>query len=121
MGNQTLKLFTYVKLFTFFFFVYYSFESFLAKKYGSKKRFGLEGCEVMIPCIKEIIDVSSAHGCESFILGLTHRARLNTLANISRKPLGSIFSQFLPLKANDQVFPYQQFTIHKREKRNPLF
>ncbi|XP_065359562.1 2-oxoglutarate dehydrogenase-like, mitochondrial [Calliphora vicina] len=78
------------------------FENFLAKKYGSEKRFGLEGCEVLIPCIKEIIDVSSARGCESFILGLAHRGRLNTLANICRKPLRNIFSQFLALTATDQ-------------------
>ncbi|KAM7355070.1 2-oxoglutarate dehydrogenase-like, mitochondrial [Cochliomyia hominivorax] len=78
------------------------FENFLAKKYGSEKRFGLEGCEVLIPCIKEIIDVSSARGCESFILGLAHRGRLNTLANVCRKPLHNIFSQFLALSAADQ-------------------
>ena len=31
------------------------FENFLAKKWPSEKRFGLEGCEVMIPALKHII------------------------------------------------------------------
>ena len=31
------------------------FENFLAKKWPSEKRFGLEGCEVMIPALKQII------------------------------------------------------------------
>lgn len=31
------------------------FEEFLAKKWPSEKRFGLEGCEVLIPAIKQVI------------------------------------------------------------------
>lgn len=37
------------------------FEEFLAKKWPSEKRFGLEGCEVLIPAMKEIIDCSSRY------------------------------------------------------------
>ncbi|XP_019894314.2 2-oxoglutarate dehydrogenase-like, mitochondrial [Musca domestica] len=78
-----------------------AFENFLAKKWPSEKRFGLEGCEVLIPCLKEVIDRSSALGVESFIIGLAHRGRLNTLANICRKPLHQIFAQFRILEAED--------------------
>ncbi|XP_075163600.1 2-oxoglutarate dehydrogenase-like, mitochondrial isoform X1 [Haematobia irritans] len=78
-----------------------AFENFLAKKWSSEKRFGLEGCEVLIPCLKEVIDRSSALGVESFIIGLAHRGRLNTLANICRKPLSQIFAQFRVLEAAD--------------------
>lgn len=35
-------------------------------------------------------------------MGLAHRGRLNTLANICRKPLRNLFSQFLALSAADQ-------------------
>ncbi|KAF0306871.1 2-oxoglutarate dehydrogenase, mitochondrial [Amphibalanus amphitrite] len=44
-------------------------ESFLARKFSSEKRFGLEGGEVLIPAMKHIIDVSSAMGVESFVMG----------------------------------------------------
>ncbi|KAH9498412.1 hypothetical protein Btru_008199, partial [Bulinus truncatus] len=70
------------------------FEEFLARKWSSEKRFGLEGCEVLIPALKTIIDASSALGVDSFIIGMPHRGRLNVLANVCRKPLEKIICQF---------------------------
>lgn len=49
------------------------FEEFLAKKWSSEKRFGLEGCEVLIPAMKKVIDSSSAFGVDSFVIGMPHR------------------------------------------------
>ncbi|XP_062319357.1 2-oxoglutarate dehydrogenase-like, mitochondrial [Osmerus eperlanus] len=70
------------------------FEDFLARKWSSEKRFGLEGCEVLIPALKTIIDNSSAAGIDSVIMGMPHRGRLNVLANVIRKELDQIFCQF---------------------------
>ncbi|XP_062989206.1 2-oxoglutarate dehydrogenase-like, mitochondrial [Elgaria multicarinata webbii] len=79
------------------------FEDFLARKWSSEKRFGLEGCEVMIPALKTIIDKSSEMGIEHMILGMPHRGRLNVLANVIRKELEQIFCQFDPkLEAADE-------------------
>lgn len=78
------------------------FEDFLAKKWPSEKRFGLEGCEVLIPALKQIIDRSSELGVENFVVGMPHRGRLNVLANVARKPLESIFSQFNTLEPADE-------------------
>ena len=36
-------------------------------------RFGLEGCEVLIPAMKRVIDASSAFGVDSFVIGMPHR------------------------------------------------
>ncbi|CRK95808.1 CLUMA_CG009261, isoform C, partial [Clunio marinus] len=77
------------------------FEAFLAKKFSSEKRFGLEGCEIMIPAMKEVIDTSTRLGVESIIMGMPHRGRLNVLANVCRKPLHQIFTQFAGLEAAD--------------------
>lgn len=30
------------------------FEAFLARKFSSEKRFGLEGCEILIPAMKQV-------------------------------------------------------------------
>lgn len=49
------------------------FEDFLARKWSSEKRFGLEGCEVLIPALKTIIDESSTAGIDSVIMGMPHR------------------------------------------------
>lgn len=78
-----------------------SFEEFLQKKWPSEKRFGLEGCEVLIPAMKHIIDRSSSEGVESFIIGMPHRGRLNVLANVLRKPLEQLFCQFNPLLSHE--------------------
>eukprot|EP00102_Acyrthosiphon_pisum_P021108 XP_016658318.1 PREDICTED: 2-oxoglutarate dehydrogenase, mitochondrial isoform X5 [Acyrthosiphon pisum] len=77
------------------------FESFLARKWSSEKRFGLEGCEILIPAMKQVIDKSTDYGVESVIMGMPHRGRLNVLANICRKPLSQIFTQFAALEAED--------------------
>lgn len=78
-----------------------SFEAFLAKKFPSEKRFGLEGCDVMIPAMKTIIDKSMEFGVDSIVIGMPHRGRLNVLANVCRKPLVQIFTQFAGLEAED--------------------
>ncbi|GLD65082.1 2-oxoglutarate dehydrogenase-like, mitochondrial [Lates japonicus] len=79
------------------------FEDFLARKWSSEKRFGLEGCEVLIPALKTIIDKSSSAGIDSVIMGMPHRGRLNVLANVIRKDLDQIFCQFDPkLEAADE-------------------
>ncbi|XP_063701924.1 2-oxoglutarate dehydrogenase complex component E1 isoform X3 [Culicoides brevitarsis] len=79
----------------------HGFEAFLAKKFSSEKRFGLEGCEILIPAMKEVIDVSTRLGVESIVMGMPHRGRLNVLANVCRKPLHQIFTQFAGLEAAD--------------------
>ncbi|CAI8017570.1 2-oxoglutarate dehydrogenase, mitochondrial [Geodia barretti] len=73
------------------------FEEYLAAKWPSEKRFGLEGCEVMIPAMKEIIDHSTVRGVESYVIGMPHRGRLNVLANVARTPLERIFHEFNPM------------------------
>lgn len=88
----------------------HKFEEFLAKKWSSEKRFGLEGCEVLIPAMKEIIDNSSEQGIESIVMGMPHRGRLNVLANVCRKPLEQIFAQFNSLEPADEVFFCKCFT-----------
>ncbi|KAJ8400084.1 hypothetical protein AAFF_G00401230 [Aldrovandia affinis] len=70
------------------------FEEFLQRKWSSEKRFGLEGCESLIPALKTIIDKSSENGVENVIMGMPHRGRLNVLANVIRKELDQIFCQF---------------------------
>ncbi|KAI9838265.1 MAG: 2-oxoglutarate dehydrogenase E1 component [Sarea resinae] len=71
-----------------------SFESFLATKYPNDKRFGLEGCESMVPGMKALIDRSVDHGVKDIVIGMPHRGRLNVLSNVVRKPNESIFSEF---------------------------
>jgi len=71
-----------------------TFESFLAFKFNTTKRFGLDGSEAIVPVLKDAIDRASELGVHSFVLGMPHRGRLNVLANVMRKPMPLIFSEF---------------------------
>ncbi|KAJ3105740.1 2-oxoglutarate dehydrogenase E1 component, partial [Physocladia obscura] len=71
-----------------------TFERFVATKYPSEKRFGLEGCESLIPGMKALIDRSVELGVNSIVMGMPHRGRLNVLSNVVRKPNESIFAEF---------------------------
>src|SRR5207248_1077574 len=71
-----------------------AFERFLSTKYVGHKRFGLEGAESAIPMIDEILDQSAQAGTTEAVMGMAHRGRLNTLANIIGKSYRQIFNEF---------------------------
>ena len=71
-----------------------SFERFLDRKYTGTKRFGLEGGESLIPAIEQIMKRGGQLGLKEIVLGMSHRGRLNVLANVMLKPYAAIFSEF---------------------------
>ncbi|RGB41814.1 thiamine diphosphate-binding protein [Rhizophagus diaphanus] len=79
-----------------------SFERFDSTKYSNERRFGLEGCESLIPGMKALIDRSVDLGIESLVLGMAHRGRLNVLSNVVRKPNESIFNEFSGIEPSDE-------------------
>ncbi|GAN54998.1 2-oxoglutarate dehydrogenase E1 component [Tanticharoenia sakaeratensis] len=70
------------------------FEAFCHKRFVGTKRFGLEGGEVTICALHAIIDQAAEHDVRSVSLGMPHRGRLNTMANVVRKPFAAIFAEF---------------------------
>ena len=81
-----------------------SFESFLHTKYVGQKRFSLEGGESLIPALDSLISEADNLGVEEFVMGMAHRGRLNTLANIFGKSTKDIFSEFDGKDYDDEVF-----------------
>jgi len=71
-----------------------SFERFLHAKYVGHKRFSLEGCEVLIPLLDRILCDAARSGVREAVIGMSHRGRLNVLANTVGKPIAQIFSEF---------------------------
>ena len=71
-----------------------SFERFLHAKYLGHKRFSLEGCEALIPLLDVILNAAADNGLAEVVIGMSHRGRLNVLANTVGKPLAQIFSEF---------------------------
>jgi multifunctional 2-oxoglutarate metabolism enzyme len=71
-----------------------AFETFLATKYVGQKRFSLEGSESLIPLLDEVLQESAEGDLDEVVIGMTHRGRLNVLANIVGKPYEKIFNEF---------------------------
>lgn len=74
------------------------FENFVHTKFVGHKRFSLEGSETLIPVIDTILNQASERGIDEIVLGMSHRGRLNVLANIIGKSYKSIFSEFEDIK-----------------------
>jgi len=89
-----------------------SLETFINTKHVGAKRFGIDGLEAFIPALHEILRVSSAHGVIDTIMGMAHRGRLNVLCNIMKKPLESIFAEFLGTLQRDGSFDSGDVKYH---------
>ncbi len=70
------------------------FESFLHKNFVGQKRFSLEGNETLIPALDALIEEAANMGVQEFVMGMAHRGRLNTLANIFGKSPKDIYNEF---------------------------
>jgi 2-oxoglutarate dehydrogenase E1 component len=71
-----------------------AFERFLDRKYTGTKRFGLDGGESTLAALETIVRDVAQLGVEELVIGMSHRGRLNVLANLMGKPLQAIFSEF---------------------------
>jgi 2-oxoglutarate dehydrogenase E1 component len=70
------------------------FEKFLHTKYVGTKRFGLDGGESLIPALEQIIKIAGQSGAKEVKIGMSHRGRLNVLANVLQKSYKRIFNEF---------------------------
>ncbi|MEP6603304.1 MAG: 2-oxoglutarate dehydrogenase E1 component, partial [Spartobacteria bacterium] len=71
-----------------------SFEIFLHTRYVGQKRFSLQGAESLMVILDTILHKCPNDGVEEICMGMTHRGRLNVLANFLRKSLNVIFTEF---------------------------
>ena len=79
------------------------YEKFLGRKYVGTKRFGLDGGESMIPALEAVIKYGGQLGVREMIYGMSHRGRLNVLANVMHKPYRVIFHEFSGGSANPEA------------------
>ena len=71
------------------------FEKFLHTKFVGQKRFSLEGAESLIVMLDGLVEEAAEWGAEELVIGMPHRGRLNTLANVMMKKPEQIFAEFL--------------------------
>ena len=70
------------------------FERFLHSTFQGQKRFSIEGNDILVPMLDELIRVAADAGTREVLIGMAHRGRLNVLAHTLGKPYAAIFSEF---------------------------
>jgi 2-oxoglutarate dehydrogenase E1 component len=71
-----------------------AFERFMHKAYLGQKQFSVEGLDMTVPMLDELIQLSATRGAREVVLGMAHRGRLNVLAHNLGRPYDSIFAEF---------------------------
>ncbi len=69
-------------------------ERYLHTKYVGQKRFSLEGGDVLIPQLYELILHLGKQGIKETVIGMAHRGRLNVLVNLLGKSSKELFKEF---------------------------
>ncbi|MGA2837757.1 MAG: multifunctional oxoglutarate decarboxylase/oxoglutarate dehydrogenase thiamine pyrophosphate-binding subunit/dihydrolipoyllysine-residue succinyltransferase subunit [Acidimicrobiales bacterium] len=92
------------------------FERFLHTRYVGQKRFGLEGAESAIVVLDAILNEAVKDGLHESVMGMSHRGRLNVLANIVGKSYGEIFEEFEGNLDPDSVQGSGDVKYHKGAK-----
>lgn len=69
------------------------FERYLAARFPGAKRFGLEGCDALIPLVDALMH-EAAGKLSHVMIGMAHRGRLNVLVNALGKPAAAVIDEF---------------------------
>jgi 2-oxoglutarate dehydrogenase E1 component len=70
------------------------FEKFLHRTFQGKTRFSVEGVDMLIPILDEMICGAADSGTRNTVMGMAHRGRLNVLAHVLQKPYAQILAEF---------------------------
>jgi 2-oxoglutarate dehydrogenase E1 component len=70
------------------------FEKFLGRKYLGQKRFSIEGNETVVAVLDQLIESAATRGIDEITVGMSHRGRLNVIANVIGKFCERIFTSF---------------------------
>lgn len=70
------------------------FEDFLHRTFVGARRFSVEGNDVLVAVVDEIVHELTNAGVRDITMGMAHRGRLNVLAHVLEKPYTKIFSEF---------------------------
>ena len=71
-----------------------TFERFLHRTFPGKTRFSIEGLDMLVPILDELIADSADAGVKHVLIGMAHRGRLNVLAHVLQKGYAQILGEF---------------------------
>ncbi len=61
------------------------FERFLHRIFPGKFRFSIEGVDMLVPMLNELVGLAAKSGINNIILGMAHRGRLNVMHHVMNK------------------------------------
>jgi len=70
------------------------FERFLQRAFPGKTRFSIEGLDMLVPILDEVIGEAAEAGTRNILIGMAHRGRLNVMAHVLNKPYAQILAEF---------------------------
>ncbi|MEW6504063.1 MAG: 2-oxoglutarate dehydrogenase E1 component [Chloroflexota bacterium] len=70
------------------------FERFLQRAFPGKTRFSIEGVDMLVPMLDELIRLAGEGGIRHVLMGMAHRGRLNVLAHVLGMPYETILAEF---------------------------
>jgi 2-oxoglutarate dehydrogenase E1 component len=71
-----------------------AFERFLHRAFPAKTRFSIEGLDMLVPVLDEVIAEAAEGGIRNILIGMAHRGRLNVMAHVLNKPYTQILAEF---------------------------
>jgi len=71
-----------------------AFERFLQRVFPGKTRFSIEGLDMLVPILDEVIGEAAESGMRNILIGMAHRGRLNVMAHVLNKPYAQILAEF---------------------------
>jgi 2-oxoglutarate dehydrogenase E1 component len=86
-----------------------TFEQFLQRVFPGSTRFSIEGLDMLLPMLDEVVGRAAESGIQSILLGMAHRGRLNVMAHLLGRPYDQILTMFKD--------PAQRDFFEKRNER----
>ncbi len=81
------------------------FERYLHQTFPGQKRFSIEGIDVLVPMLDDIISGAIDSETKEVIIGMAHRGRLNMMAHVLGRPYANILARFAHVNMQEEWVP----------------
>jgi 2-oxoglutarate decarboxylase len=71
-----------------------TFERYLRKTYLGQKTFSIEGLDITVPMLEEMVSALADDGTLTAVIGMAHRGRLSTITHVVNRPYEEILAEF---------------------------
>ena len=80
-------------------------ERYLHQTFPGQKRFSIEGIDVLVPMLDEIISGAIDSETKEVMIGMAHRGRLNVMAHVLGRPYANILARFAHVNMQEERVP----------------